>query len=191
MNDEFALYEAVLSEVASCHRGHEHRLRLTLAGHDDGRDLSNQIGKYSSTEVTIVMKRQSCPVLGACRLLHEFGHFWSDKVHRNPVGRIADLLCQIRDGRVEGTRDQRIEILEEEVRAWYFGTFILFNIETSVSDEIFERCIHEYDRLARKSLRECGEELELGRDAFCSMTAWPYLQRWLGLNLPKSLPVTE
>jgi hypothetical protein len=188
MNDEFSLYEAVLFEIASCHRAHEHRLKLTLADHDDARELSNQVGEYSAKEVTIMMKRQSCPVLAACSLLHAFGHFWSDKVHGNPVGRISDLLCQIRAGRADGTRDQRTEILEEEVRAWYLGTFTLFNIETAASDESFGRCILEYDRLARSSLRDCGEELELGRDAFCSTAAWPYLQRWLSLNLPKSIP---
>jgi hypothetical protein len=84
---------------------------------------------------------------------------------------------------MEGTRDQRLEILEEEVRAWYLGTFTLYNVEPSVTDDLFERCLKEYDRLSRRSLRDCGVKLELGGDAFHGMTAWPNLERWLKANL--------
>jgi hypothetical protein len=185
MNDEFALYEAVLFAVASCPRAHDHRLRLTLAGPDDVKELTDQVGIYRSMDVTIVLKRLACPVQAACHLLHEFGHFWSDKVHGNPVQKVLEWRGGIRNGRPEATRDQRIEILEEEVRAWYLGTFVLYNVEPDVADELFEHCIQAYAGLSSRSLRDCGEEVGLGEDAYHGMTSWPYLDRWLRSNLPK------
>ncbi len=186
MSDESVLYEAVLFAVASCSRAHDHRLRLTLTDPDEFKLLRKETTGYRSGEVNIVLEHLSCPVRATCRLLHEFGHFWSDKVHGNPVRKLQDWQVGTSAGTFKGTPEQRMEILEEEVRAWYFGTFVLYDVEPAVPDELFERCIQEYDHLSRASLRQCAEAFELDRYTFCNTESWPYLERWLRANLPKS-----
>jgi hypothetical protein len=186
MSDESVLYEAVLFAIASCPRAHDHRLRLTLADPDELKLLRKETTGYRSGEVNIVLEHLSCPVRATCRLLHEFGHFWSDKVYGNPVRKLQDWQVGTSAGSFKGTPEQRLEILEEEVRAWYLGTFVLYDVELVVPDGLFERCIQEYDHLSRESLRQCAEAFELDRDTFRNTESWPYLERWLRANLPKS-----
>ncbi len=117
MSDEFVLYEAVLFAIASCPKAHDHRLRLRLATPEEAKELADEMGRYCPKEMTIVLTHLPCPVQATCGLVHEFGHFWSEKVYGNPVQKLLDWQNEMREGGRERTRDQCLEILEEEVRA--------------------------------------------------------------------------